>query len=78
MTDDITVGDLGWPPILPPIWRTMPMVRMTHGPCPGRVSDVVVKCHWYVGVVCLFFGEDRGEVPGGLHALPLVINRLKH
>ena len=30
------------------------MVQRTHGPCPSRVSDVVVKCHWYVGVVCLF------------------------
>ena len=34
-----------------PTQRNTPMGCKTLGPCPNRVSDVVVKCHWYVGVV---------------------------
>ena len=32
-------------------WRSIHMGLMTHGPCPIKVSGVVVKCHWYVGIV---------------------------
>ena len=34
------------------------MGPVTHGPCPVRVSDVVVKCHWYVGVVFVLGGRQ--------------------
>ena len=43
-----------------PHWTSMGPV--THGPCPIKVSDVVMKCHWYVGVVFWFKGEDNGEL----------------
>ena len=33
------------------ILKIIHMGLMTHGSCPIKVSGVVVKSHWYVGVV---------------------------
>ena len=38
--------------------RSTLMGPVTQGPCPIRVSDVVVKCCWYVGVVFVLGGRQ--------------------
>ena len=42
-----------------------PKTTLTHHktlrPCPNRVSDVVVKCHWYI-VGIAFLGEGNHEL----------------
>ena len=44
------------------ILNNMLMGQMTPWPCPSRVSDVAVKCHWHVGVVCLCSRGGNGEL----------------
>ena len=55
MIDACTRRDIGPPKQTPhPTQRSTLMGPVTHRPCLIRVSDVVVKCHWYVGVVFVF------------------------
>ena len=54
------------------------MGPMTHGSYPIKVSDVVVKCHWYVGVVFWFWGKAMVNYHQGIHTLPCILNILKH
>ena len=54
MTEDITEKGFALCPWTPhQIQRSTPMGPTIHGPCPIRVRDVVVKCHWCVAVVFL-------------------------
>ena len=59
-------------------WRSILMGPGTCGPCPIRVSNVVVKCHWYVGVVFWFRGKAMVNYHQGIHTLPCILNILKH
>ena len=57
MINDIIDSDVGphqQTPCRTP--KNIHMDPMTHGPCPIEVSDIVVKWHWYVGVVFLVLG----------------------
>ena len=79
MTRDITKNDSGSPPwTLHQTQRSNPMGPVTHWPCPIKVSDVVVKCHQYVGVVFWFMGKAMVNYHEGIHTLPCILNILKH
>ena len=58
--------------------RSLPMGHATHRPCPIKMSDVVVKCHWYVGIVFWFRGKAMVNYHQGIHTLSCILNILKH
>ena len=79
MTGDIIKNNSGGTPWTPhQTQRSIPMGPATHGPFPIKVSDVVVKCHWYVGVVVWFRGKAMVNYHEGIHTLPCILNILKH
>ena len=67
-----------WQRIHCQILKIIHMGLMTHGPCPIKVSGVVVKSHWYVGVVFWFRGKAMVNSHQGIHTLPCILNILKY
>ena len=62
MTSGIIARDFASYPTCHLILNNMSTGQRNPVSCPGRVSDVAVKCHCHVGVVCLCSRGGNGEL----------------